>query len=61
MGSTVREAVPLGLTRSRYSRPRWWRRLFEALLVNLDQEDQLVLQALEVPSPPSRRVRLGHL
>ena len=32
-----------------------------ALLVNLDQEDQLALQALELPSPPSRRVRLGHL
>ena len=29
-------------------------------LVNLDQEDRLVLQALEVPSPPSRRARLGH-
>jgi hypothetical protein len=32
-----------------------------ALLVNLDQEDRLGLQALEVRSPPSRRARLGHL
>jgi hypothetical protein len=32
-----------------------------ALLVNLEQEDLLVLQALEVPSPPSRRARLRHL
>jgi hypothetical protein len=32
-----------------------------ALLVNLDQGDRLVLQAPEVPSPPSRRARLGRL